>query len=374
MRKTVLLLLFAEIFVSCATSTGSVETSSIAGEAGGQKETAKSTRSPKLQEWNEIELPVSAGILVDQNGRILALSSDGFAAIDKDLKVTKLPPLVVEQEYLSFDGGLTRKRMEPQSDRKGRQALPRLCSPVDAWPFGERIVVFSICEHTTQIWYVTFDKKQTSVTVTNFTYRDSEGLDMNVLGPTRLPANAPRPLFPSFVDKGPAILTIGEGDGDLEVEWQGKAEDGGIASIDFVNGRGLMLLGGGKILISSDKGRTWRQFSRIPEFAEDKVMQMRFRNIREGYITGSDGLFLKTSDGGNTWKRENINSKTTWQVDLNDRMVAVAGFFGELQVKRVEDERWTRIQTKPEGHVESLLIRDNRLYITVIGKLYYLEI
>lgn len=83
------------------------------------------------------------------------------------------------------------------------------------------------------------------------------------------------------------------------------------------------ILAGRQIFISRDKGRTWRE-TKVIELSELKgltpeFLSVRFADKRRGFIVGSvankneivvDSLVLQTLDGGETWQRVKVPSKT----------------------------------------------------------------
>jgi len=323
--------------------------------------------------WQEISLPISAQTLVLHNGQIILASDEGLVSLTPSEAPKKFPPLKIQNEYVSTDGGLSRKSTEPIKQYPGdEKSYPYVCSPENAGFLSNDLYVFAICEHTAQLWKVTFGQKNTLLNLTDFTYHDIKSGDDSVLGPTRLSASDKTIFLPSFVEKGPALLTEDPKTGNLKVIWQGKDEDGGIASVYFIGEQGWMLLSGGKLFRSSDEGKNWQYFSNIPSKAEYNVVGLKFRNAQEGYIVGLEGQILSTVDGGKTWNFQNTGiDASLYKIAIDENTVAASGSYGSLLINRKGEDKWTKIEAKPDGDVRDLLIYDKKLYVLIEGKLYF---
>jgi membrane protein len=90
-----------------------------------------------------------------------------------------------------------------------------------------------------------------------------------------------------------------------------KADKGQIKKAVFVdfartNNREILITDGGVILVSKDGGVVYHA-KKFYVVEDDRVHEVALRRIqflteRQGLIIGSDGLLLKTSDGGDTWQ------------------------------------------------------------------------
>lgn len=58
---------------------------------------------------------------------------------------------------------------------------------------------------------------------------------------------------------------------------------------------------GGKILVTTDGGKTWRAKTSGTELA---LYNVKFADAQNGWICGQDGLILHTKDGGETWQKQ----------------------------------------------------------------------
>ncbi len=99
-----------------------------------------------------------------------------------------------------------------------------------------------------------------------------------------------------------------------------------INEIYFRNGDNGYLVAGRKMFITKDKGRTWQdlQIYRSGEFGAGRpeFLSIRFSDKNKGYVIGSvlrksgddevvvDSLLMRTADGGETWKRITVPTKT----------------------------------------------------------------
>ncbi|AIO33430.1 photosynthesis system II assembly factor YCF48 family protein [Burkholderia cenocepacia] len=68
-------------------------------------------------------------------------------------------------------------------------------------------------------------------------------------------------------------------------------------------GRRIVAVGqGGRVLLSDDDARTWRQATYVPTSAT--LTGVSFADAHEGWAIGHLGVVLHTSDGGLTWQRQ----------------------------------------------------------------------
>lgn len=58
---------------------------------------------------------------------------------------------------------------------------------------------------------------------------------------------------------------------------------------------------GGKILVTTDSGKTWRA---KPSGTELALYNVKFADAQNGWVCGQDGLILHTKDGGETWQKQ----------------------------------------------------------------------
>lgn len=332
-------------------------------------------KSKPVPKWQEISSPIYSDRIAFHGGKIFLIGTKGIGVLSENNNVKMVPGFKLSGEYITKDGGLTRETFDSKewNSMPGADS-PYLCSPNDAAFLSNSLYVFSICEHTAQLWKVIFGEQETVLTLTNFTYLDIDSGDNSVLGPRNVAASDKILLFPSFIKKGPALLTEDEKTGNLKVAWQGNPRDGRLISVDFIGNQGWMLFSGGKLFRSSDGGETWRYFSNIPSKAEYNVTYLKFRNELEGYIVG-DNLILSTADGGKNWKvqDEKINN-FLYKVVVDADTAAVSGDYGSLLINRKGEDKWTQIENKPDGDVRDLLIYNKKLYVLIEGKLYFMNL
>jgi photosystem II stability/assembly factor-like uncharacterized protein len=58
---------------------------------------------------------------------------------------------------------------------------------------------------------------------------------------------------------------------------------------------------GGKILITTDAGKTWQA---KPSGTELALYNVKFVDLQNGWVCGQDGFILRTKDGGETWQKQ----------------------------------------------------------------------
>ena len=75
---------------------------------------------------------------------------------------------------------------------------------------------------------------------------------------------------------------------------------------------------GGKILMTTDGGRTWKA---KPSGTELALYNIQFVDSQNGWISGQDGLILHSTDGGEGWQKQNtgvpVPILALWFLDKN---------------------------------------------------------
>jgi len=75
---------------------------------------------------------------------------------------------------------------------------------------------------------------------------------------------------------------------------------------------------GGKILMTTDGGRTWKA---KPSGTELALYNIQFVDSQNGWISGQDGLILHSTDGGESWQKRNtavpVPILALWFLDKN---------------------------------------------------------
>lgn len=134
----------------------------------------------------------------------------------------------------------------------------------------------------------------------------------------------------------------------------GTTED--INEIYFRNDENGHLVAGKKMFVTHDAGRTWQEIqiyktgdfrNAVPEF-----LSIRFSDKKRGFVIGSllnrsdqviDSLILRTEDGGETWQRIIVPSKTElFHLDFNGRSHGwIVGDKGVILVTENGGTSWT---------------------------------
>lgn len=133
-----------------------------------------------------------------------------------------------------------------------------------------------------------------------------------------------------------------------------------INEIYFRNEDNGYLVAGRKMFVTKDAGRTWTE-TRIfktgdfgagrPEF-----LSIRFSDKKRGYVVGSvlrtsgdediviDSLLMRTDDGGETWRRLTVPTKTElFHLDFNDNSHGwIVGDNGVILATTDEGKTWTK--------------------------------
>lgn len=320
--------------------------------------------------WKQIDLPVYGGKIDSYENELYIVSSEGVVVVNSTGEVRKLPDFKIVKATLSTDGGLTGKPLS-QTDSK-------LCSDVQSSAFASSsLFVYSVCEHTAQIWKISFTAAGTSLEMIHLTYAyDGDW----VPGPRGVVGGENGVLMESYMAAGPTLMTGDPKTGRLKVVWQGPEKNEGIAAIDLKGADGWMVTGSGKLLKSSDGGRGWQERGRVPEEFNDQVTRLKIKNDHQAFIAGNDGLILFTNDGGMTWQRENTGENTSIDyMDLNENIAVAAGSSSVrssgsfLLVRKADSDKWTKAES-PGEDINDIYLAVDRLYVLADGKLYYKDI
>lgn len=121
----------------------------------------------------------------------------------------------------------------------------------------------------------------------------------------------------------------------------------------------------GHVLLSSDQGRSWTQ-SVVP--ARALLTGVSFPDARHGWAVGHDGVILATTDGGQTWKRQDAGRDLeTVYLDVHFRDITsgfAIGAYGKFMVTADGGKTWTA------AHPSEDEVHYNRLTAGADGTLY----
>ena len=82
-----------------------------------------------------------------------------------------------------------------------------------------------------------------------------------------------------------------------------RLENADFKNIFFKSNYGWIVGSNGIILSSSDRGETWQQQN---SQTANHLNSVNFINENFGWVVGDSGTYLKTTDGGSTWKKQII--------------------------------------------------------------------
>ena len=159
------------------------------------------------------------------------------------------------------------------------------------------------------------------------------------------------------------------------------AED--INEIYFRNDDNGYLVAGRKLFITSDGGRTWREtvIFRAGDFRNGtpEFLSIRFADKRRGLVVGSvlnrngdvvDSLVMRTDDGGETWRRLIVPSKTElFHVDYNGSSHGwIVGDQGVVLATTDSGESWRLQNSGTKNALFNVDFRDDDEGYVVGGK------
>ena len=133
-----------------------------------------------------------------------------------------------------------------------------------------------------------------------------------------------------------------------------------INEIYFRNDNNGYLVAGRKMFITRDAGRTWQEIRiyRTGEFGSGRpeFLSIRFSDKKRGYVVGSvqrksgkdevvvDSLVMRTEDGGDTWRRIAVPSKTElFHIDFDGNKNGwIVGDYGLILASADEGNTWSK--------------------------------
>ena len=232
----------------------------------------------------------------------------------------------------SMDGGKTFKKSYPNlyypklSKDKRFVDVQSLC-PAEEAVFASpgRLYIFSICDHSTQIWSVPVTSKFEAWYIVGFTptvFENSfyaptpddpslkDKLDIPYIPYRNLVSNGKRVIVDALLEKRAALLATNDNGKTWTKLWQHWQQEKGerIVDIEFIGQEGWMLFRDRRILKTKNGGRDWEEFSSV--LSKANVVSINFASSRVGFAVGEGGLILRSSDGGKSWQKQASNTKS----------------------------------------------------------------
>jgi photosystem II stability/assembly factor-like uncharacterized protein len=147
-----------------------------------------------------------------------------------------------------------------------------------------------------------------------------------------------------------------------------------VNDIYFLDKEDGYLLAGNRIFASTDGGATWRESANFPPAtfggAEPELYSVRFTSKKRGWIVGSvsrrdtvvDSLVLKTTDGGTSWQRLRVPTKSELiNLDFSgDKRGWIVGNSGVVLHTRDAGETWALQRSGTTSTLYSVDFRGDR--------------
>jgi len=148
-----------------------------------------------------------------------------------------------------------------------------------------------------------------------------------------------------------------------------------IARFDSLNLHDVWLKPNGEIIIASDSSKLFygkissNSFSVIKLPENFALIKIKFINERVGFILGSQGLILKSVNGGNSWKSVPAYvSSLLYDLDFSTENVGfVVGQHGTLLKTTDQGETWHRVKSYTNKYLRSIIFLNNKNGIIVGG-------
>ena len=139
-----------------------------------------------------------------------------------------------------------------------------------------------------------------------------------------------------------------------------------LADIRFSDEQTIHIAGYGVVLRSDDQGKTWNQL----DVEGDFFQEMQFLDANTGYMVGSTGSVLKTTDGGQNWNF--VRKGNSWTLSdapfkalffLDEAIGYLAGDRGTLWLTKDGGDSWIEVNNLPEENFLDISIFENKGYL-----------
>ncbi len=172
-------------------------------------------------------------------------------------------------------------------------------------------------------------------------------------------------------------VILSTGDGGLTWSRRDHGDDLAAIYLDvlfFDASHGIVAGAYGKYLSTHDGGRTWQASRPV----EDEVHFNRLTRASDGtvYLAGEGGLFLRSSDQGVHWMREEVPypGSLFGIVPLGPGAVAVSGLRGHIFVTAEAGANWERREVEPKVLLMGgITAPDGRLVFAGTGGNFFLS-
>jgi len=130
--------------------------------------------------------------------------------------------------------------------------------------------------------------------------------------------------------------------------------DSHIYDCNFINGHTGFLVGtDGNILKTTNTGRSWRN---IQSGGNETLWDITFIDANTGFIAGNFGRILKTTDGGETWRRTNSGTQENiFTVAFRNQNEGWAGTVSGLRYTEDGGETWQAVPMRYQhGYISEI--------------------
>ncbi|MEM1323514.1 MAG: YCF48-related protein [Bacteroidota bacterium] len=150
-----------------------------------------------------------------------------------------------------------------------------------------------------------------------------------------------------------------------------------LSGVAFADAQTAVAVGYGIVLHSVDAGRTWQRLQLYGDFFRD----VHFPSPQSGYIVGSSGSILRTSDGGQSWQNLRDGDRLTVSdvpfravFFVDERKGYVVGEDGHFWRTLDGGDSWQRIKGFPNTDLYAVHVVDGIGYIVgANGRMFRFE-
>jgi photosystem II stability/assembly factor-like uncharacterized protein len=257
-------------------------------------------------DYFRIKIPddLSNGVLTFAENGSLIVAGSGYLLISHDSGVSWSRITGGDGDTAFVDMNSGRLRQTPARTKKWINTSD-LCDVESMVATGGRLFISSICEHHVEIWSVPIIDTTASWHRRIFP-TENQSLEVDA----EIQSGYSQILVNGFVNGNSALLSTDNFGDTWRFSWIGTETSRMIFQfLDRMNG--YAILGDGKVLNSTDGGKTWLTFSTLPSGMAGNIASMTFENKSTGWVVGSGGTIAKTNDGGRTWERQKSNAQSS---------------------------------------------------------------
>lgn len=319
-----------------------------------------------------LKLPAPAGetgpfAIASNASTLVVVGPKTLLRSDDDGKTWRLIPKGNLKDKYVANSELEQREAREVIESENGDWLERICPAEDAVvSVTGSLFAKAMCEHHQQLLIVPIGNNRKDARIVRFGLtRKGESSD-SLRGPIVFVDGAAH--IASTVAGNPAFVRIEEDSGDLKILWRDRSTSAPVGTYFLPNGSGFLLLSDGRLLKTSDRGKSWAEQTGPIDGIARKVSDLVFINENVGFACGTDGRILKTDDGGITWIEKRIDGGGfLFQVIVgNENEIWVLDSTLKIWLSDDSGASWRRVdegRLLPESAYSRAVVHRGRLWV-----------